>query len=174
MTKKIYQIGDYRGRLNLTARANAHHCYCEALRRRQEFFTAELRDTQVGGRWLNILRLESLESGVPESPASSASGWDLIYSSELLTGLPAIAARQVIRIAAGKLNPGGRLLLANISLNTQIRQCCHCSGHGQTFRSELEMAELTRDIPHLLESGQAIFRDCAGLNVYLELHTPVQ
>ncbi|HEX4165544.1 MAG TPA: hypothetical protein VHZ55_08720 [Bryobacteraceae bacterium] len=170
MSKKIYQIGDYRGRLNLAARNQNERCYCEALRCRQEFFTAELRESQVPRRWPNILRLESLEAGIPETPAPSSQGWDLIYSSELLTSLPTIAARQVVRIAASKLNPGGRLLLANVSLNTHVRQCCQCHGHGQTFRSELEMAELTRDLPDVLQTGQAIFRDYPGLNVYLELH----
>ncbi len=173
LTKRIYQIGDYRGRLHPLARPVRQHCYCEALHSRQEFFAAELRDLHFAGVWPHILRLESLESGIPANPSPAGSGWDLIYSSELLTGLPAIAARQVIRIASSKLNPGGRLLFANVSLNTQVRQCCECGGPGQTYRSALELAGLTRDIPGFSNTGQAVFLDNSGLNAYLELYRPV-
>ena len=170
MTKKIYQIGDYRDRFSRVGRVALQRCYCDAVRYRQELFASELRGLEPKRRSFSILRLEDLESGIPDNPSRTHPGWDFIYSSELLSSLPAVAARQVIRSAAAKLNPGGRLLLANVSLNAQVRQCYLCHAEGQTYRTELELAELTRDIPEIANAGQAIFRDLQGLNVYLELH----
>ncbi len=116
-----------------------------------------------------ILLLDSLDYGIP----SSAHGWDFIYSPDLLTGLPLVAARQVLRLATSRLKAGGRLLVANVCFNEQVQACRACGCSGRNYRSELEMAELTLDIPDQLIDGQAIFRDDSGLLVCLELYKAV-
>ena len=166
--QNVYQIGDYRAQARV-GRA-FRRCYCDAVRYRQEFFTAEIGGLHSERKSQAILRLESLEYGVPLSGVPGESGWDLIYSTELLSELPLAAARQVVRIAASRLRPGGRLLLANVSLNTRFQECPDCAKQAQAYRSEWEMAELTHGLSEVPYTGQAIFRDPQGMNVYLEIY----
>ena len=166
--QNVYQIGDYRA--HARPGAALRHCYCDAARYRQEFFTREISALHAERRSQAILRLECLEYGVPLSGVPGESGWDLIYSTELLSDLPLAAARQVVRISASRLRPGGRLLLANVSLHNRFRECPDCAKQAQAYRSELEMAELGHSLADGLFTGQTVFRDPQGMNVYLEIY----
>ena len=170
--QNVYQIGDYKA--HPRGGAALRHCYCDAGRYRQDFFTNEMSALHAERRSQAILRLECLDYGVPLSGVPGESGWDLIYSTELMSELPVAAARQVVRIAASRLRPGGRLLLANVSLNNRFRECPDCAKQVQAYRSETEMAELADILSSdSLFTGQAVFRDPQGLNVYLEVYRGV-
>lgn len=163
MEQKIYQIDEFRAHKKFS-------CYCAAMRAAQEFFAKEVRELRRSVPKPFILLLDSLDYGVPSSPR----GWDFIYSPGLLTGLPPVAARQVLKLATSRLRAGGRLLFANVCSNEQAQACRACGWSGRNYRTELDMAELTLDIPEHLISGQAIFRDDSGLLVCLELSKAVQ
>ncbi len=141
-------------------------CYCHATRAVQEFFRKEVQALRRSMAKPFILLLDSLDYGVPSSPQ----GWDLIYSPDLITGLPQVAARQVLKLATSRLKAGGRLLVANACLSELVRPCGACASSGRNYRTELELAELTLDIPDHVIDGQAIFRDDSGLIVCLELY----
>ncbi len=158
MGQKIYRIDEFK--------AQKLSCYCAAMCAGQEFFAKEVRELRRAVARPYILLLDSLDYGVPSSPH----GWDLIYSPGLLTGLPQVAARQVLKLATSRLKTGGRLLVANVCLKEQAQACRGCALSGRNYRSELDMAELTLDIPNHLIGGQAIFRDDSGLIVCLELY----
>jgi hypothetical protein len=113
-----------------------------------------------------VLCLETLEDSVPLVPG----GWDLIFATGFFATLPDCAARQVLKHAVGRLCPGGRLLIANVRPEVKLARCPLCRKAGTNHRGEIEMIDLAKDL--LLDSvtGQLIFRDRAGLNVYLELH----
>lgn len=163
MEQNIYRIDESEARKKLS-------CYCAAMRAGQEFFAKEVHELRGFVRRPYILLLDALDYGVPSSPH----GWDFIYSPGLLTGLPPVAARQVLKLATSRLKTGGRLLFANVCSNEQARACRGCGWSGRNYRTELDMAELTLDIPDHLISGQAVFSDNSGLLVCLELYKAVQ
>ncbi len=164
MGQKIFQIDEYKSGLN--RRKEKLSCYCAAMRAGQEFFAKEVHDLRRCMPKPSILLLDSLDYGVPSSPQ----GWDFIYSPNLLAGLPLIAARQVLRLAISRLKAGGRLLVANVCCGEPGKAWRGCAFSGRNYRTELDMADLTLDIPDQLIDGQAVFRDDSGLLVCLELY----
>ncbi len=164
---RIFQIDQYRRRGE-----SREHCHCGAARARQDFFSKEL--AQSGSCHRRILRLEDVRNCFPETARKCGEQWDCIYSSDLLAGLPQVAAKQVVKKAASCLKPGGYLLFANATFKSGEPACSECARRGLNYRAELEMADLTRGVPDGIISGQIVFRDPYGLNVYLELHrTPM-
>ncbi len=163
MEQKIYRIDEFKARRKLS-------CYCAAMRAGQEFFAKEVHELRRSVPKPFILLLDSLNYGVPSSPQ----GWDFIYAPDLLTGLPPVAARQVLKLATSRLKTGGRLLFANVCFNEQAEACRGCGWSGRNYRTELDMAELALDIPDHLIDGQVVFRDDSGLIVCLELYKGVQ
>ena len=159
MEQKIYPIDEFRARKKVS-------CYCAARRAGQEYFAYQVDELRRAVQKPFILLLDSLEYGVP----SCRHGWDLIYSPDLLTGLPSVAARQVLKLAISRLKTGGRLLFANVSFNQQAQACSGCGWSSRNYRSELDLADLTLDIPDNSIGGQAVFRDDSGLLVCLELY----
>jgi hypothetical protein len=156
MGHKIYRIDEFR--------AGMRRCFCNAARSRQEFLEKELLEFRLDALRPSLLQLESLEGGIP------AGSWDFIYSTELLSGLPQPAARQVIKALVSHLKPGGRLLIGNIKCGARLHSCSGCPNTGHVDRSELEMADLIREVPDSIIAGQVVFADPAALNVYLELY----
>ena len=126
----------------------------------------ERADLRRRERSADVLRLGSLEAGVPQN----AGGWDLVCSSKVLAGLPAVAARQVVRAVVARLKPGGRVLLSSVAADAAIGECPYCRGAGRVRRIETDMIELASAVSPSVVGGHLIYRDAAGLNVFLELH----
>lgn len=145
-------------------------CSCGATGARQDFFSKELGDFKSEFRGRGILRLEELQYSLSEAVGTRSPQWDYIYSSNLLATLPQAAAKQVVRKTASSLKPGGRLLFANLTLKPGAISCDTCASQQRVLRTEYDMADLTSAVPGRLISGQAVFRDPSGLNVYLELY----
>ena len=161
----VIQINDYRQDAVLRGQ-----CSCGATRAREKFLSKELGDLESESRRNRILRLEDLHYSLSETLGTCSPQWDYIYSSGLLATLPQAAAKQVVRKTASSLKPGGRLLFANLSLKSGGISCDTCASQQRVRRTEYDMADLTNAVPGRLISGQAIFRDPSGLNVYLELY----
>ena len=148
---KLYRIEDYRKRW-----AASREPACTSRRPVRAVYAvlakelAELRRTTPKPL---VLSLQNLEAGVPFTDA----GWDFIFSTELLSTLPSVAACQVVKTAVARLKPGGRLLLTNRAA-------------GPNQRDEEAMARLAASVPSTEIGGLAVFRDASGLNVFLELH----
>jgi len=162
--QKIYTIDEIRARFEQKRKALS--CCCDARRIADEFLGNELSELRRTVRRPNVLCLENLDYGVP----SIAGGWDLVYSTGLLTGLPLIAARQVLKTALFRVKPGGRMIVANLLADARLTRCPSCRINTITGRTEFQMVELTQDLRPDLVGGQLVFKDEAGLNVYLELH----
>jgi hypothetical protein len=166
---KIFEIGRHSSpnyRNDNSLRLLRAHCQCAAALERQNSIQREIRDlgnTRLGAQ------VVSLEDFL-EDPANSRRFWDLIYSASLLTAVPDVAAKQIVRAAAYRLKPGGYLLLANPILDSRSRLCDTCRDAGTIYRTESELAELTQELPIDRFSNQVIFREASGNNVYLELH----
>jgi hypothetical protein len=161
----IIQIKDYREDAVLRGR-----CSCGATPARQDFLSKELGDLKSESRRRAILRLEDLQYAFLKGARTRSPQWDYIYSGGLLATLPQAAAKQVVRKTASSLRPGGRLLFANVTLKTGENPCDACSSQQRVHRTEHDMADLTHAVPDRLVSGQAVFCDSSGLNVYLELY----
>ena len=142
-------------------------CYCDAARMAREHFARQLQDVYRSTARPRVLCLETLDDSIP---VAAGGGWDLIYSASFFAALPASAARQVLKHAVGRLCPGGRLLVANVRPEVKLARCPLCRKAGSNHRGEIEMIHLAKDLPLDTVTGQLIFRDRAGLNVYLELH----
>ena len=141
-------------------------CYCDALRTADELMAREVADLRRRERQAAVLRLESLHGGVPESDQ----GWDLIYSVDLLASLPAVAARQVLKAAIARLRPGGRLLLANVCADVRLGECSDCKKISKVCRVESDMLDLASVVSAKVASGQLMYRDHKGSNIYLEIY----
>jgi hypothetical protein len=139
-------------------------CCCEAARQARNLISGELDELRRSLRKPMVLCLEQLEAGIP----ATCEGWDLIYSTTLFSGLPSVAATQVVKTAVTRLKPGGRLLISNI--RSQLRSCPRCPAVERIYRSELEMAHLASGLASHVVVGQSVFRDRSGLNAYLELY----
>jgi hypothetical protein len=133
---------------------------------RQNFVQNQVRELKNGWPRAEVVRLEDFLG----DRANGHRFWDFIYSANLLTAQPDIAARQIIRASAYRLKPGGRLLLASQILNPRTRACAFCREAGTIYRTELELAELTYGLSIHHFPDQVIFRDTPGNNVYLELY----
>jgi hypothetical protein len=161
----IIQIEDNREDAALRGR-----CSCGATRAKQDFLSKELRDLKSEYRRRSILRLEDLQYSFSPGVRTRNPQWDYIYSSGLLATLPHAAAKQVVRKATSSLKPGGRLLFANVTFKPGENRCDTCASQQRVHRTEYDMADLAQAVPDRLVSGQAVFRDPSGLNVYLELY----
>ncbi len=162
---KIYRIDEFRVETGVGSKPP---CPCDAVQIGRDLLAREVMETRRTIGQPFILRLENLDHGVP----TSAQGWDLIYSIELLSSLSLPAARQLLKTATQRLKPGGRLLFGNVSPQAGLLSCRESP--GQNFRSEIEMAKLTQQIPEATIAGQTVFRDETGLNVFLEVYkTPL-
>jgi len=162
---RIFQINDYRRDAE-----SRYRCNCGAARAREEFFSRELADLESEAFHRHILGLEDLRNSFSTPARKRSQQWDYIYSRSLLATLPQVAARQVVRKAASCLRPGGNLLFANISFTPGEPGCGVCASRRWIYRTEYDMSDLTRGVPDEMVSGQAVFRDASGLNVYLELY----
>jgi hypothetical protein len=162
---RIFQIEDFRRNAELR-----EQCSCGAARDRQEFFSRELADLESGDSHRNILSLEDLHDCFPNRTRKRTQQWDYIYSGGLLATLPQVAARQVVRKATSCLKRGGHALFANITFRPGESACSACACRRWIYRTEYDMTDLARGVPDDIVSGQAVFRDAAGLNVYLELY----
>lgn len=118
------------------------------------------------GSTSNVLCLENLDHGVP----SIAGGWDLIYSTGLLTGLPWVAARQILRTALFRLKPGGRLIFANVQADAHVIRCAACRRNSISGRTEFQMIELAAGLRPDVVAAQLVYSDGCGMNTFLELH----
>ena len=145
-------------------------CYCHAEQIGENFISKELEEFRRAVDQPAVLDLDSCNETALRDLGESSGAWDMIYSTRLLSRLRTPAARRVVKRAASRLKPGGRLLLANFSRDAQAQGCRICSHLGINFRTELDIAELTRSIPEPIFAGQAVFSDESKLNVYLELH----
>lgn len=164
MERKVVQIDEFKARR--TQRKPLAACYCDAVRAADELMTWERAELRRRERKPEMLRLESLEAGVPVV----AGGWDLVCSATVLAGLPAVAARQVVKAIVARLSPGGRVLLSSVAADALLGECPYCRGAGRVRRIEADMVELAAAVSLNAVGGQLVYRDFAGLNVYLELH----
>ncbi len=162
---RIFHISDHRPHAG-----SQEQCRCGTAQARQNFFSKELADLESDPRHRRILRLEDLANCFPERTGKRDVQWDYIYSSGLLTTLPQVAAMQVVRKAVSCLKPGGHSIFANITFKPGDPACSACACRRWIYRTEYDMADLVRAVPDEMVSGQAVFRDASGLNVYLELH----
>ena len=166
----IYNIRYLRTRLE----RQEPQCYCHAALASRRFLDQELSALRNEYSHPKILCLDFLVPPNRTNTSSStysgtAANWDFIYSCELLGRIPDVAAKQAVKAAWSCLKPGGRLLLANTNLTDHISVCSKCASAGRAYRTELELAELAKDLPHTLLAGKVVFRDDSGLNAYLEL-----
>jgi len=157
----IFNIEEYRHRSRRAA-----SCYCEAVKLARETVAAELHELYRAAERPRILALESLDAGIP----AAESGWDLIHSAELLNSLPAAAAMPVIKTAMSRLKPEGRLFMANLTAKARFEACPACRHKAKNYRNETEMSDLAGGLAEHFLTGQAIFRDPSGLNVFLEVY----
>ncbi len=163
-------IGGYNDeRRAVREKSGRKNCHCAAAQARQMLFSQEVEQTRADSASAHMLCLEDLNCRVAGEHWSGTPKWDLIYSSDLLSSLPKVAARQVLKTAAAVLKPGGRLLFANAAQYADFPACHFCSA-SKIYRTELDMAELACHIPDDQIAGQAVFYDDARLNLYLEIH----
>ncbi|MDQ2710994.1 MAG: class I SAM-dependent methyltransferase [Acidobacteriota bacterium] len=165
----VYGIDEFRA-AQRAKRRDLIYCYCDAPQVALDFILREVEEFRGTAGCPVVWELDARNGRPLQDLGKHSGGWDVIYSSNLLSGLCMRAAQQAVRKAVSRLRPGGRLLLSNVSLNAKVQACCVCSHPGMHFRTELELAELTRDIPERTFTGQAVFSDEFGLNAYLELH----
>jgi len=166
---KIFEIGrhssqDYRN--DNFSRFPEQRCRCAVALERENFIQNEIRELKSGCSRAQVVSLEDFLG----DPAKPRQFWDLIYSASLLAELPDVAAKQIIRVAAYRLKPGGYLLLANQTLNSRTRSCATCRDAGTIYRTEFELAGLTQKLSTDHFPDQVIFRDPARNNTYLELY----
>lgn len=164
MAQNILNIDDLR--TELARRHHAAACCCDAARLAHQVLAQELADLRRTVAKPEVLCLENLECGVPEG----GRGWDFIYSSGLLASLPAVAAEQVVKAAVNRLNPGGRLIFANILFDAPLHLCRRCRAVARNYRTEPEMVALAAGLSTELVTGQTVFIDHARVNVFLELN----
>jgi hypothetical protein len=145
------------------------NCTCRARRSQETFFAQEVSELKEQHPHARILRLEDLQSGAWSEQFSADQRWDLIYSSDMLSTLPTAAARQIVKATATRLMPGGRILMANLAAGREPGTTCTCGSEAHSYRTESEMAALTRLLSDKEFQGQAIFRDDSQKIVYLEL-----
>jgi hypothetical protein len=166
---KIFEIGRYASpkyRNDNSLPTPRAHCRCAAALDRQNSIQREIRDLKNTRPGAQVLSLEDFLG----DPANPRRFWDLIYSASLLTAVPDLAAKQIIRAAAYRLKPGGYLLLANPILDSRLRLCDTCRDAGTIYRTESELAGLTQELSIDHFSDQIIFRGASENNVYLELY----
>ena len=162
--RKVIQIDEFRARQKRAT--NLMACYCDAVRAADELMAREVAELRRRETQPSVLRLESLDAGFPVR----GDGWDFVYSANLLAGLPAVAARQVVKAVMAQLKPGGRLLLSNVSADARVGECSGCKGSGKVGRIESDMIELGAVVSPSLAGGHFVYRDGGELNVYLEIN----
>ncbi len=151
-------------------RRNTVDCNCRAAQIRRDFIWKEVEEFRATTNTPAILDLDLCTETALLELRKRSGVWDMIHSAQVLSGLPTPIARELVQSAASRLTAGGRLLLANVSPRVEVQDCPVCSRPDINFRTELELAELTRSTSEQTLAGQAVFSDDSKLNVYLELH----
>lgn len=97
------------------------------------------------------------------------SGLDLIYSSGLYDYLSQRFARVLTRTLFEMLKPGGRLIVANMTPETNAAYLEAFMDWWMTYRDEEDMRDLAASIPHTDRAWSRTFRQPGGHVVFLEV-----
>ena len=125
----------------------------------------------VAGRYCtsHLRLLQSSASGLLRKSAGLGR-FDLIYSLYLLDSLHPVEAEQLIRLILSLLRPGGRMLVACSLPNVPDAAYMEaCMDWWPVYRTEEEMACLTRFIAQDKIAGQIVFCDERFNTAFLEV-----